>query len=199
MVFITDNTSNASSSTISVDTIFTPPPSIARDDRDPFDSPTTGGGEFWDGHVFPAVPSPQNTYMIIEKASGCPVIRTADGRISLGGHTTTTTTTNMAMDSAQWLCVESNNNFGFQNPQTGCYLGHDGEDIVQAKAEDINEREHIFARPHPKGGYHLLTKCWLHTMKLITIDKDGKSLVRRMHGTTIFYFKKFSEDTDLAG
>ncbi|KAK7955745.1 uncharacterized protein PG986_004967 [Apiospora aurea] len=118
--------------------------------------------------------------------TGQAISRRGDGQITLGPpHDTYLAGTN-----TQWLCVESNNHFGFQNPQTGCYLGHDGKERMHAAATSLRGWEFIAARPHPKGGYQLLSPYWSNYMKLFVVGDDGKSLVRRMHGTTLFEFKK---------
>ncbi|KAK7955746.1 uncharacterized protein PG986_004968 [Apiospora aurea] len=131
-------------------------------------------------------PWPGNTYLIIEQASGRPIVRNKDGGIALGNPSETST--NPA--HSRWQCVEANNHFGFQNPQSGRYLGHDGGDRTQATAWELNEWEYIMWRPHPKGGFQLLSPFWMHSLKLYIVSEDGNGLVRRMHGTTLFEFKK---------
>ncbi|KAK8052341.1 hypothetical protein PG993_003726 [Apiospora rasikravindrae] len=121
-----------------------------------------------------------------EKASGRPIVRNPDGGISLGDPSEAST----APAHSHWLCVETNNHFGFQNPQSGQYLGHDGGDRTRATAWEMKEWEYIMWRPHPKGGFQLLSLFWSHTLKLYTVSEDGNGLVRRMHGTTLFDFKK---------
>lgn len=166
--------------------ILTPASSTIGSDIDGLSPPTVVGGETWDGHSFPAVLWPGNVYLIIEKVSGRPIIRDGKGRVALGDVEEGPT----AAASSQWLCVEGNNHIGFQNPQTGCYLGHDNDDRMAATAPFFRDCEYIIARPHPKGGYQLLSQVKLETLKLYAIGGDGKSLVRRMHGTTLFEFKK---------
>ncbi|KAK8081069.1 hypothetical protein PG997_008887 [Apiospora hydei] len=173
-------------STVDCDTIPTPSTSVLSSGCDHSCPPTIVGDEVWDGCCFPAVPWPGNTYLIIEQASGRPIVRNRDGGIALGNPSEAST----SPAHSRWLCVEANNHFGFQNPQSGRYFGHDGGDIPRATAWGLNEWEYIMWRPHPKGGFQLLSLFWMHSLKLYIVSEDGNALVRRMHGTTLFEFKK---------
>lgn len=155
--------------------------------------PTTVGDERWEGHYFPAVPWPGNMYIITERSSGRPVIRSEDdGRVVLGEPDDDDWDLQgpKAAANGRWYCVESNNYLGFQDPQTSRYLGHNIHDNVMATARSIGDWEHVIVRPHPNGGFQLMSKYWISSLMLLTIDADGKSLVRRMHGSTLFDFKK---------
>ncbi|KAK7972417.1 hypothetical protein PG988_006551 [Apiospora saccharicola] len=165
---------------------FTPATSTIESNLADLYPPTIVGGDAWDGHCFPAVPWPGNVYLIIEKASGRPIVRDSNGRVALGD---TEETSTMSAKS-QWLCVEGNNHIGFQNPETGCYISHDDDDHMHAAAPHFQDWEYVIARPHPKGGYQLLSQYDLEKLKLYVVGKDGMSLVRRMHGITLFEFKK---------
>ncbi|KAK8081070.1 hypothetical protein PG997_008888 [Apiospora hydei] len=183
-----DTARDAASTTSSPTAHFTPATSANDDDdiHDHSSPPSMHGDDAWDGPYVPAVPWPGNTYTIVERGTGRPIIRRVDGEIILGsGYKTYAPGPNI-----QWLCVESNNHFGFQTPYTGCYLGHDGKERMHAAATALKGWEFIVARPHPKGGYQLLSPYWSNCMKLFVVGDDGKSLVRRMHGTTLFEFKK---------
>ncbi|KAK8128943.1 hypothetical protein PG984_010051 [Apiospora sp. TS-2023a] len=180
------NTPYDDSNTASTTDDFTPGTSTNDDGHDYSRISTIHGDDAWDGLCYPAVPWPGNTYLIVEKSSGIAIMRRGDGQITLGS----SKDTRMAGANTQWLCVESNNHFGFQNPASGFYLGHDGKDRMHATATALKGWEFIAARPHPKGGYQLLSPYWANNMKLFVIGDDGKSVVRRMHGTTLFEFKK---------
>ncbi|KAK7928809.1 hypothetical protein PG985_005807 [Apiospora marii] len=165
------NTSDASSSIADNDSILTPATSS-----------TASVKEIWDGHCFPSTPWPGNTYQIVEKVGGRPII-CHDGNVLLSD-------LSKVPKKSWWLCVESNNHMGFQNLHSGCHLGHDGNEKMQARTEKMKDWEHIIARPHPQGGYQLLSKYWWHSLKVIVVGGDGKSLIRQMHGNTFFEFKK---------
>ncbi|KAK8019155.1 hypothetical protein PG990_004293 [Apiospora arundinis] len=189
MTFTTvrDDASDAYSLPFGGNAIPTPAASLIEGDGDRVKSSTIFGDEIWDGNRFPAVPWPDNTYIISEKASGRPIVCDENGRVFLGDPATSMPAANL---NSRWICVGSNNHMGFQNPRTGCYLGHDNKDGMQARIKVMNDWEHIIARPHPEGGYQLLSKVWWHTLKLIMVGEDGKSLVRRIHGTSLFEFQK---------
>ncbi|KAK8009968.1 hypothetical protein PG990_008933 [Apiospora arundinis] len=166
--------------------IFTPTTSTADSDGADTYPPTTVGGETWDGHCFAAVPWPGDVFLITEKESGRPITRESGGQVALGNMKGTLT----VPAESQWLCVGDNNHIGFQNPKTGCYLGHNDKDRMNALAPQFKDWEYMIARPHPKGGYQLLSQHNLEKLKLYVVDEDGRSLVRRMHGTTLFEFRK---------
>ncbi|KAK8119785.1 uncharacterized protein PG998_004411 [Apiospora kogelbergensis] len=110
--------------------------------------PTIVGDDAWGGYCSSAVPWPGNTYIIIDKESRRPLFRHHDDGVYFGMPEETST----AAARFHWLCVENNNHIGFQNPQSGCYLGHSGKDYAVASACLMKEWEYIIARPHPKGG-----------------------------------------------
>ncbi|KAH8746084.1 hypothetical protein F5883DRAFT_255911 [Diaporthe sp. PMI_573] len=68
-----------------------------------------------------AIPWPENTFQIIEKQSGGAVSILGDEAKLLRDHKGPSDL------STQWLCVKQDGYFGFQNPPTGRYLGHDGK------------------------------------------------------------------------
>jgi len=90
----------------------------------------------------------------------------------------------------EWLCVEKNGYFGLQNPKSGRYIGHNGNhsEALQASATVLNAWECITARDQPGGGYKLLMPHWLASLKTVVIAEDGKTLVRRDHGDTLWDF-----------
>ncbi|KAK8105009.1 hypothetical protein PG999_008368 [Apiospora kogelbergensis] len=181
-----DDISDTFSSTVDGDSILTPTTSDFGSGCDASQLPTIIGDDAWGGYCSSAIPWPGNTYIIINKDTRRPLYRHHDGGVYFGKPEETST----AAARFQWLCVENNNHIGFQNPQSGCYLGHSGKDYAVASACLMKEWEYIIARPHPKGGYQLLSQHWWHTLKLFTVDDEGNGLVRRMHGTTLFEFKK---------
>ncbi|KAK7918092.1 hypothetical protein PG985_009966 [Apiospora marii] len=189
-----DNPWDVSPSTVDGKEMPTPPVSVAGGNASLFRSSIISRDEISDCHCGRTVLWPGTTYMIAEKASGLLVTCDGDGQVLLhdpdAAASSTTDNSNTTTMNFRWLCVESNNHFAFQNPQTGLYLGHDGQDRMQARIGKVNDWEHIIARPHPDGGYQLLSKYWWHTLKIIVVGEDGKSLVRRMHGTTRFEFQK---------
>lgn len=142
----------------------------------------------WDGDNFFSVPWPGSVYVILEKAS-CHTITLRNGSLSLS---------ELDLDGKQdeysyWLCVEDNGYFGFFNTKSGKYIGHDGEWDMQATAVHSKDWKYLITpRRHPDGGYQLLTPLWQHTHTLmeVAVADDGKSLVRRQHGTTLWMFIK---------
>ncbi|KAK7926629.1 hypothetical protein PG985_003627 [Apiospora marii] len=132
-----DDVSDTLSTTVDGDTIYTPATSVFHGGRDHSCPPTIVGDEVRDGHCFPAVPWPGNTYVIIEKNSGRPIVRNWDSGVSLGKPKKAST----IPAKSKWLCVETNNHIGFQNPKSGCYVGHNGNDCLIASAQELNEWE----------------------------------------------------------
>lgn len=189
MTFTTawDDGSDHSAPAFGANAIATPAISLIDGEGDYVNSPTISGDEHYHGNHVHSVPWQGNTYIITEKSSGRPVVCDTNGHVFLGDLAALMPTSTL---NSRWICVDSNNHMGFQNPQTGCYLGHDNNDGMQARIKVMNDWEHIIARPHPQGGYQLLSKVWWHTLKLIMIGEDGKSLVRRVHGTCFFEFQK---------
>ncbi|KAK6845959.1 hypothetical protein PG987_001147 [Apiospora arundinis] len=158
----------------------TPEPSVA------------GGGHriMTDNSWNDTVPWPGNTYMILEKATGRR-ITIIDGEILLvlpleeqGGREAAPTAENT------WFCAENQNYFGFLNTASGRYMGHNGFETIHAKAFGFRGWETFTARPHPEGGYHLLTPFWAEALKVLAVAEDGRHLVRRTHGGALWEFRK---------
>lgn len=146
------------------------------------DTPPTVTEGVWDGLNY-AIPWPNNTYIIIEKDSGL-AIALKDGKIDLYDFH------DRRDINIQWLCVERNGYFAFLNTKSGVYMGHNGSGTVQASATTPDAWELIIPRKHPGGGYQLLSPHWWNTLKVIEVAEDRKSLVRRLHGTTVWEFIK---------
>ena len=136
----------------------------------------------WDGPCY-TVPWPGHMYMILEKGTNRvitltnngPRLQHADGQYE-------------SSDNNRWLCVEKNGYFGFCNPRTGRYLGHDGDSGMCAGATVLDGWELMIPRRHPRGGYQLLSPHWWHTLMIITVANDGMRLARRWHGQTRWEF-----------
>ncbi|EFR04878.1 hypothetical protein MGYG_07879 [Nannizzia gypsea CBS 118893] len=136
----------------------------------------------WDGYCC-TVPWPDSTYMILEKGSNRAITYTNQTVFLQDfreGHIST----------KSWHCIHFNNYFAFYNPVSGRYIGHDGSSIICAKAIAANGYECITAKQHPNGGYQLLMPYYAHALNVMTIGEDGRSLVRREHGTTLWEFVK---------
>ncbi|CAM1510701.1 Fc.00g010360.m01.CDS01 [Cosmosporella sp. VM-42] len=147
-------------------------------------TPTTTD-DLWDG-LCRAVPWHGNTYMILEKTSGRAITLT-NHKLGLQDMVEYHDAHN------RWLCVETNGYFGFQDPKTGQYIGHDGNCGMRAMATVFKEWEFMTPRKHPDGGYQLLAPHWWHTLRVVTVAEDGESLVLRQHGTTLWEFVKIPE------
>lgn len=82
--------------------------------------------------------------------------------------------------------------FGFQNPSSGRFLGHDGEEGVRsgvgAWAFHLKEWEFWTPRQHPEGGYQVLWLLPPDELMVLCVEEDGKQLVRRTHGSQLWEF-----------
>lgn len=128
-----------------------------------------------------AVPWPENTFQIIEKQSGRAITLVGDQPKLQSLRDTSHLDTH-------WLCVKQDGYFGFQNPQTGRYLGHDGKAGIRTSVFHLKNREVWTPRQHPEGGYELLSPYYSQTLMILCVDEDGSTLVRRRHGTTLWEF-----------
>lgn len=151
----------------------------------PMDTPSESTiDDTWDGRNY--VPWPSGVYRIFEKGT--------DSVIALKDHDL------CLRDVAEnhngydrWLCVDANGYFGFVNTKSGTYLGHNGKkDEIHASAVECKGWECFTPRSHPDGGYQLLTPYYGSTLKMVSVADDGRSLVRRPHGTTLWTFEKVS-------
>ncbi|KAK8044156.1 dynamin family [Apiospora rasikravindrae] len=159
-------------------------------------SPRTMSDNAWDD----SIPWPGNTYMIIEKATGRPITLKENGMIYLPGNeegneedaeTMSATPAEPAPTADNtWYCAESQNYFGFLNRATGRYMGHNVFRTMQASAFSLRAWELFTAKPHPKGGYHLMTPLWANALQVVDIAPDGRHLIRRMHGGVLWEFRK---------
>lgn len=134
---------------------------------------------FWSGRG--AIPWPENTFQIIEKNSGRAIMLTGDKPELQSVNDTRHLGTH-------WLCVKQNGYFGFQNPQTGRYLGHDGKGGIVAWVPHLKDWELWTTRGYPEGGYEMLSPFYSHMLMILCVHEDGKTLVRRRHGTTLWEF-----------
>ncbi|CCF39099.1 hypothetical protein CH063_02058 [Colletotrichum higginsianum] len=130
-------------------------------------------------------PWPGNTFRIIE-GSTRKAITFADQQVSLrkpkGDRN----------PSEMWYCIEKDGYFGFQNPRTGRYLGHDGKDIDSGirTTNYLREWELWTPRRHPEGGYQLLSPSasGSSALRVVCVAENGTHLTRRHHGTTVWEF-----------
>lgn len=143
--------------------------------------PTTNEApdSLWSGRG--AIPWPENTFQIIEKQSGKAI--TLDGDQPKLQDLEET-----SHQDTHWLCVKQDGYFGFHNPQTGRYLGHDGKTGISTRVFHLKDWELWTPRQHPEGGYELLSPYYSHTLMVLCVDQDGSTLVRRRHGTTLWEF-----------
>ncbi|KAM0257179.1 hypothetical protein ACHAQJ_004540 [Trichoderma viride] len=135
---------------------------------------------------FGAIPWPENTYAILDKASGR-ALTVFEGQLRLMGQRGD----NFEAGSL-WLCVEAKGYFGFFNEQTGGYLGHDGCLQIHASAQRFNSNQRFIPRRHFNGGYQLLTPS-SDSQDQVAIAVCGEKLVTRQHGGTCWEFVKISE------
>ncbi|KAK1995236.1 hypothetical protein LX36DRAFT_545152, partial [Colletotrichum falcatum] len=128
------------------------------------------------------IPWPGYTFRIVEKGTG-KAITMADG------------SKNAALERLDsyneprtlWHCVEKNGYFGFMNPRSGRYLGHDGKDGMTTTSK-LKEWEMWTPRQHPDGGYQLLSPLSSDAVMLLSVAENESSLTRRDHSTTVWEF-----------
>jgi hypothetical protein len=127
------------------------------------------------------VPCPEETFQIIEKHSGKAITL-------IGNEVKLREVKHGSQPYNHWHCIRQNGFFGFQNPTTGKYLGHDGKVGVRAAVTHLKDWELWTPREHRLGGYELLSPDYSPLrLMLLCVDSDG-SLVRRNHGTALWQF-----------
>lgn len=134
-------------------------------------------GEVWDGRIL-AVPSPGNTYTIVEHGT--------DRAICL--EATKPFLSNDPNANNRWLVVEHQGYYGLLNKKTGRYISHDGRNRIHAAVKKMSDWECFVPRQHHQGGYQLLSPYYQHTMMIVTVSGDGKGLERRQHADTCWDF-----------
>ncbi|KAF6803295.1 hypothetical protein CSOJ01_10996 [Colletotrichum sojae] len=161
--------SETSSTTCTADT---PPPSEAFMDLDGSEVP-------WSGKA----------YLILQKGTSKEI--TLDDTGTDGGGSLRMKSVHLAEGKAgnnHWFCVERDGFFGFQNPASGTYIGHDGKDAIRAAASHLKAWEMFTPREHPSGGYQLRTPYSQQVLMVLCVAGDGTSLVRGSHGITRWEF-----------
>lgn len=147
----------------------------------------------WNGLSY-AVPWPGNVFVIVEKASG-KAIAVRNGKICMEDHVHAAAARGVTAANSDraklWYCVETQGHFGFQNQASGKYMGHNSRFGMVASVTHHLSDEFIVVRKHPQGGYQLLALHNKgHSLRVISIDEDGKGLVTREHGPTLWEFYK---------
>ncbi|KAK5659062.1 hypothetical protein OQA88_1150 [Cercophora sp. LCS_1] len=131
--------------------------------------------------------SHDHTFLIIERLSGKAVTYAPDGRLALQD------VVEANRSAIQWLCVEKAGYLGLQNTKSGRYIGHNGNGLMQASATRFNGWEFITTRDQPGGGYKILVPHWF-TLRTVVVSEDGKSLIARDHGNTLWDFIQISKE-----
>ncbi|KAL6906688.1 hypothetical protein GGI43DRAFT_431056 [Trichoderma evansii] len=134
---------------------------------------------------FDTVPGHDNTYLIIEKASG-KALHISDNELSLAY-------THCLDDFAlvfRWLCVEAENCFGFFNEETGMYVGYNDDMVMPVK--NFDSYAYFTLRPHIDGGYMLQTDTG-RPKKQVAVSSSNHKIVARQHAGTCFMFVKIEE------
>ncbi|KZL68368.1 major facilitator superfamily transporter multidrug resistance [Colletotrichum incanum] len=131
-----------------------------------------------DGHG--DVPWPGRTFHIIERTTfrAITIVDDKPVLLDLKGN---------RHQSTLWHCVEKNGYFGFQNPRSGRYIGHDSATGIRTRAE-MSGWELWTPRQHPEGGYQLLSPLWSDALMVLCVAEDGIGLARRSHSTTLWEF-----------
>lgn len=147
--------------------------------------PTTdAGGSSVDG----SVPWPGNVFYIIEKTTGKAITILEDTPALLDRK-------NPNDPRSWWLCVEKDGYYGFQNPSSGRFLGHDGSSGMKTSAMRLNKWELWTPRHYPEGGYQIMSPFYSATLMVLCVAEDGKALARRTHGTTVWEFVRIFKGT----
>ncbi|EFQ32268.1 hypothetical protein CGRA01v4_11129 [Colletotrichum graminicola] len=126
------------------------------------------------------VPCPGRTFHIIERTTCRAITIVGDKPVLMG-------LKGGRHPSTLWYCVEKNGYYGFQNPRSGRYIGHDSETGIRTGAE-MRGWELWTPRQHPEGGYQLLSPWWSDALMVLCVANDGIGLARRGHGTTTWDF-----------
>jgi hypothetical protein len=92
----------------------------------------------------------------------------------------------------RWRCVEKDGWFGFRDPASHMFLGHDHQGIIRCQAGHHRAWEEFCMRSVPSGGYNLLVKHYnqlrpvgLEQPKVpdsiwVTIEKSGMSMAEQV-------------------
>jgi hypothetical protein len=149
----------------------------------PETSQPTIAGELWNGRRY-AVPWPGNKYNIFINDTNRAICSNNNGDLYVY---------DIEQDICKqhtWLCVEKNGYFGFVNPQTGRFMGHDIAHKLHSATFQHEAWELMTARKHPEGGYELLMPHWWHTLKKLCVLEGSDDVVLRQHVTTLWQFVK---------
>ncbi|CAJ2503820.1 Uu.00g112140.m01.CDS01 [Anthostomella pinea] len=106
------------------------------------------------------VPCAGWTFLIRHQVSGL-VITLREGILTLEHETRS-----KGWGGCHWACVENDGWFGFRNIVSGTYIGHNGKGEFIADAKHHGGHEFFVTKPHPEGGYWLLT---LHNWKCMNM------------------------------
>jgi hypothetical protein len=71
----------------------------------------------------------------------------------------------------RWTCAEKDDWFGFQDPASHMFLGHDRQGTIRCQASYHRAWEEFSTRSVPGGGYNLLVKCW-HQLRSIGLKQS---------------------------
>lgn len=128
------------------------------------------------------IPCPGNTYYILDKASG-KALRICNNQLSL----TYTDCSEESLHGLCWLCVETDNCYGFFNEITGMYVGYNNDRAGPVESFDSNSRFSL--KPHIDGGFQLVTATGSPRKQVAVSCLDDVS-VTRQHGGNRFMFNK---------
>jgi len=155
-------------------------------------TPSTGSVVTVDEHRFRYRPlSHGNKFLIIERLSGKAIAPKGNGGLCLQD------LNEAGRAESSWLCVESDGYLGLLNSKTGRYIGHNGKGVMQALVTNFGSWECITTRDQPGGGYKLLVPNWWYSLKTVVVAEDGKTLVKRDHGNTLWDFIQVADDGGL--
>jgi predicted RNA binding protein YcfA (HicA-like mRNA interferase family) len=122
------------------------------------------------GHLESSVPQAGSSF-ILRHAVTDKVLTFQEGDIRLGdvgGHYT-----------FRWKCVENKGWFGFRDPASHMFLGHDDHGIIRCQVKHHKGFEEFCLRHVPGGGYNLLVKHG-NELRPIGLKKDKKNTLAKI-------------------
>ena len=154
------------------------------------DTPCTPSATNMDGDYFrrpePAVPWPENVYVIFQRGSNR-VLTLVDDQVCLREYP------DGVKPEIRWKCVNGRGFRGLYNPRADRYIGHDGNmaGYIKASAKNLKQWEMLVIIAHPNGGYHILSpylSMFGDCMKTLGVADDGVHLTRTDAGEDTWDF-----------
>lgn len=125
------------------------------------------------------IPTPGNTYRIIESRTGEPLTVNA-GRLSIqaSGHQD---------GDDRWLMTNVYGYYALMNAKYGVYIGHDGSEGIRVSATTAGAWETMTLREVGDGSHLIMMPHWTQ-LYVLDLASDGVSLLRKPTGNTSWRF-----------